>query len=392
MALHIVKQITKIISTTVLLLIIMAACNPTSTQPPTYGQKIQYTQGQPLNFPDLTLEFVGKRESPATSDYPRSMIFYDFKVHQGSQAQLISWSAGTGDIGPTLFELAGNRYALELALSDKLGSLDEDELLLWQEAIPAAGAPTNTPIPTPAGLTLEGYASTRIPSPSCQAALDEFAALTQGLEIPAHLQEADAGKSGEEFDINQYFTVLTHLSVETGYVLDYVYFYDSGDSWPIIYARQKEEGPYANHSQYLEENALGEPDNEYLEHVETDGSAEGYFEWVLLAVQGDQFYLGWHANYADTTVLCNRESVERVIKQANEFGSQMTAEQEQKALEIDLEPSVQFERETVQVRIVTFTKWGGFFEEIFVISRNSPHRILEHTIEELVPYNCGVMF
>ncbi len=234
--------------------------------------------------------------------------------------------------------------------------------------------------------------TTEIPSTSCQATLDGFAALTQGIEIPAHLQEEDAAKTGEEFDVNQYFTVLTHLSVEANYVLDYVYFYDSGDSWPVIYARQKEEEPYANYSAYLAENAQGESYNEYLERVETDGSAEGYFEWTVLAIQGGQFYLGWHANYNDTTALCNHEAVERVIEQANEFGVQMTPEQEQMALELDLEPSVEFEGETVQVRIVTFTKWGGFFEEKLVISRDYPHRILEHTIEELVPHDCGVIF
>lgn len=155
MALYIVKDITKTTLTTVLLLIMVVACNRASTQPPIYGVKIQYAQGQPLNFPDVTLEFVGKRESPASSDYPRGMTFYDFKVYQGSRAQLVSWSAGTGDIGPTLFELAGNRYALELAMSDKLGSLDEDELVLWREVIPATEAPIATPIPTPAGPPLE---------------------------------------------------------------------------------------------------------------------------------------------------------------------------------------------------------------------------------------------
>ncbi len=394
MALHSVKQFTRTALTPVLLLIVMAACNRTSTQPPMYGEKIQFAQGRPLNFPDVTLEFLGERASPASSDFPRSMTFYDFKVYQGSQEQLISWSAGTGDIGPTLFELAGNRYALELAMSDKLGSMDEDELVLWQEAIPASEALIATPISTPTSTspTLERYASTRIPSPSCQATLDAFAALTQGVEIPAHLQEADAGKNGQEFDVNQYFSVLTHLSVAANHLLDYVYFYDFGDSWPIIYARQKEEEPYANHSAYLLENAPGEPRHDYLQHVETDGSAEGYFEWALLAIQGDQFYLGWHANYSDTTVLCSREAVERVIEQANDFGSQMTSKQVQKALEMDLEPSVTFERDSVQVRLVTFTKWGGFFEEVFVISRDSPHRILEHTTEELVPYDCGVMF
>jgi len=241
-------------------------------------------------------------------------------------------------------------------------------------------------------LILVGCAPTGIRSPRCQATLDEFSALIQGLEIPVHLQEVDAAKTGEEFDVNQYFTVLTHLSVEAGHVLDYVYFYDSGDSWPVIYARQKEEEPYANHSAYLEEIAPGESHNEYLKHVETDGSAEGYFEWVVLAIQGDQFYLGWHANYGDTTVLCSHEGMERVIEQANDFGTQITSEQEQKVLELNLEPSVAFAGETVKVRTVTFSKWGGFFEEIFVINRNFPHRILEHTTEELVPYDSGVVF
>ena len=133
MVLYSVKNITKITLTTVLLLITVAACKRASTKPPRYGVKIQYAQGQPLNFPDVTLEFVGKRESPPSSDYPRSMYSYDFKVYQGSQSQLISWSSGTGDNGPTLFELGGNRYALELAMSDKLGVLDENELVLWQE-------------------------------------------------------------------------------------------------------------------------------------------------------------------------------------------------------------------------------------------------------------------
>ena len=55
MILYIVKNITHISTTTVLLLIIMAACNPTSTQPPRYGVKVQYAQGQPLSYPDLTL-------------------------------------------------------------------------------------------------------------------------------------------------------------------------------------------------------------------------------------------------------------------------------------------------------------------------------------------------
>ena len=149
MTLNNVQSVAKIMLLAVLLPILVVACNRAATQPPMYGVKIQYAQGQPLNFPDVTLEFVGKREAPISADYPQGMTFYDFKVYQGTQAKLISWSAGTGDIGPTLFELAGNSYALELAISTELGSLAEDELVLWQEAISATEAPTAIPGPTP---------------------------------------------------------------------------------------------------------------------------------------------------------------------------------------------------------------------------------------------------
>ena len=37
----------------------------------------------------------------------------------------------------------------------------------------------------------------------------------------AYLESLEA--AGERFDANEYFTVLTHLALEDGYVLDYVY-------------------------------------------------------------------------------------------------------------------------------------------------------------------------
>ena len=196
-------------------------------------------------------------------------------------------------------------------------------------------------------------------------------------------------------DVNKYFSVLTHLSPESGYTLDYVYYYEFMGSEPIIYARQEQEEPYATFSQYREaigEDTFRESRLEYLEHIESDGSAEGYFEWAVLAVQGGQFYLGWHSNYNDVTVLCSREAVKKVIERASELGIPMTPAQERKALKLDLEPLVDFEEETVRVQIVTFTKWGGFFRRIFVINRDFPHNIIQHESVELVSYDCGVQF
>jgi hypothetical protein len=43
----------------------------------------------------------------------------------------------------------------------------------------------------------------------------------------AFLESLEA--AGERFDTNEYFTALTHLALEDGYVLDYVYFAPGGE-------------------------------------------------------------------------------------------------------------------------------------------------------------------
>ncbi len=215
-------------------------------------------------------------------------------------------------------------------------------------------------------------------------------ALTQGLRIPDHLRQEDAVKTGEEFDANEYFTVLTHLSPEPGYVLDYVYHQDPLGSRPVIYARREEESPYEAYVKLYK--AVDDPFGKYLEHIQVDDTAQGFFEWVVLRTYGEQFYLTDNAiPLLDWTILCNREAAEAAIERANEFGNPLTAEQKQKALQLEFEPKVEFEEETVKVKIIVFSKWGGFFEHVETISREFPHQLLNAENIELVPYNCGVM-
>ncbi len=185
MALHVVKYAAKLALATVLLLCMVVACNGASTQGPSYGKKTRYSQGQPLVFPDVTLEFMGKRESPPSSDYPRAITFYDFKASQGSQEQLVSWTAGTGDIGPTVFVLGTSRFALELAMSDELGALDADELVLWREVIRATKAPIASPIPTRASPPQEAQETYERGFVQFAAGLPEEAAasLTQAITL-----------------------------------------------------------------------------------------------------------------------------------------------------------------------------------------------------------------
>ena len=61
------------------------------------------------------------------------MTIYDFEVMKGEARKKVSWSSGTGDIGPAFFEIGGS-YALELSQSDILKSLEEGFLVIWKKA------------------------------------------------------------------------------------------------------------------------------------------------------------------------------------------------------------------------------------------------------------------
>jgi hypothetical protein len=98
-----------------------------------YGTRVKYRAGQKIEFPDFTVEYVGERRQ-SIPVYPRGFLYYDFKVSRGKSEKVISWTTGTGIIDPTDFELDGKRYYLELRRSEKLGKLNDNELVIWQRS------------------------------------------------------------------------------------------------------------------------------------------------------------------------------------------------------------------------------------------------------------------
>ena len=95
-----------------------------------YGEKVTYTQNENLTFPDFTIHFVGERREESAF-YPNGFLYYDFEVSKDSQKQVVSWSAGTGDIGPMPFKFNGKDFLLEKSSSDILGKLKENEIIIW---------------------------------------------------------------------------------------------------------------------------------------------------------------------------------------------------------------------------------------------------------------------
>ena|SRR5437868_3672085 len=96
-----------------------------------YGTRVKYRAGQKIEFPDFAVEYIGERRK-GTRAYPRGFLYYDFKVRTANIEKVVSWSSGTGDIGPVEFEIGGKKFLLELRRSDKLGKLNDNELVIWK--------------------------------------------------------------------------------------------------------------------------------------------------------------------------------------------------------------------------------------------------------------------
>jgi len=70
----------------------------------------------------------------------------------------------------------------------------------------------------------------------------------------------------------------------------------------------------------------------------------------------------------------------------------MTAAQKRQARAIENpQPSVELADETAVVRMLVFTKWGGFYRRTLTI-RRADHSIVDEQDELLVEYNCEIMF
>jgi hypothetical protein len=109
----------------------LAACSHAEESSDTvaYGSKVRFGVDRTVRFPDFQVIYLGKRHV-APPQYPRGWWTYDFKVRGKGGEQTVSWSAGTGDIGPTRFRVDGVDFQIELARSDKLGLLREDEMVV----------------------------------------------------------------------------------------------------------------------------------------------------------------------------------------------------------------------------------------------------------------------
>lgn len=208
--------------------------------------------------------------------------------------------------------------------------------------------------------------------------------------VPEHLEQTGV-KQGGEFDANDYFDALTHISMQEGYTLDYVYSVDFLGAYPILYARPEDQPPYASMQDIPANTQLAD----FRDHLDVEDVEQGYFEYVMMDILAEQFYLVWHAYYNDTRIVCDRDAVNAIIADVNagDFGLEFDLSQQAQARAMtNVEPAVKLTGDAAMVEVIVFTKWGGFYRQTYTISRSFPHKILDVKSENLVEYDCGIMF
>jgi hypothetical protein len=225
---------------------------------------------------------------------------------------------------------------------------------------------------------------------------------------PDNLWPLDGAKNGTEFDVNMYFSVLTHLSMQDGYELDYVYLSDGTAGGPILYIRPTDAAPFQSYNDYRDathqnpragsDNSLiwlvkGAESNAFGNKISVDGTKEGYFEYAALQTVGNKFYLFGYAQVSDTRIVCEKSGLDAIIKELESSGTTLSASDfndfKKAAGKIDLTPKVDIAENTVTVTLTAFSVFNGFTSTTIIMLRNYPNSITSQKTEVLLPYNNG---
>lgn len=258
--------------------------------------------------------------------------------------------------------------------------------------------PTIPPVPT---ISVNSQSAISMES-QCRSVVDGLYNLKMDLGLPEHFMSENPIRQSSDFDPNKYFQLFTHLKITPGYQLDYIYFNDELGGLPLLYARKSSNTPFQSYSELLKsfgeemsgERSYGQLQHkyDYLERIQIDKTPESYFEFTALAFQGDQFYLWWHGLYNDLKILCDNSDLQYVNEDMQGFDIEFPENVKERIKEIDFSPLVIVGESDITVRMITFTKWGGFYENVYVMDKENPMQLLDVQFNPIIEYDCGINF
>jgi hypothetical protein len=233
-----------------------------------------------------------------------------------------------------------------------------------------------------------------------QESIDSLHSIYDYLRLPDYLVKEDPVLAGDEFDVMTIFSALNKLKITEGYLLDYFYHHDLMGGFPVLYIRETGSERFKSEAEFFEarpECLQGDRSANrcgFIDHIETDGSELGYLQLIHFYQSGNQFYLDWHAFYNDRRPYATAEAIDRLVRLIEESGFWVPLDKTQakKARAIDPTPLVQIEADSVTVKTVWFTHWGGFYESSYNLNPFPPYEIEEIERTNLVDYDCDIRF
>ncbi len=245
-------------------------------------------------------------------------------------------------------------------------------------------------------------------------------AYCEGLELRLETLRKSIGPITNEprFNVNRFLEVFDKVRPKPGFVLDYYHDHlDSDlaprlrrrrcgdpDAKPLIFTRPEsqshDEAANIARDLYLHRPHL-------MKNLEFERSPEGLLQWIIFRTAATQFHLCWHANYNDLEFIISHAGLERVLEplpltrtkpqplerlSLEQFtrGAPLEEPDRDKLRTLDLTPWVELAGDLGQVRVMTFTKWGGFAFRHHHLRR--PHNVDCIYTETVVEYNCGIRY
>jgi len=190
----------------------------------------------------------------------------------------------------------------------------------------------------------------------------------------------------DEFDPNQYLSVLPHLSLVSGYVLDFFYYCDEDrmGCCPIVYVRREEDAPFELADEVFKHKDV----NPILNYLITDGSPEGWFELAAFSELVGQFYLFWHSLYKRSRILTSQQDLENLIRDIALYDNSVLD-----AKDVDASVVVRMHESSIDVVYCLYSGRRGITQYLASFHRVAPHiRLCQDKELALIPYDDGIRF
>ena len=207
----------------------------------------------------------------------------------------------------------------------------------------------------------------------------------------------------EWFDPNSYFRVLEHLSIRSGYTIDYVY-----RAYPVYFVpyikplKTRPLNSIAEVMAFMKEDTLFsdthsplfwvDTSKEWIGYVDVDDTEGSYVELMILYFIGDPYSM--YEEFRRIPVFSKSGLRDVVRREERDAFVTLSALMRgvNRLKNFSFEPQTVFKGDTAIVRCCFLSKWDGLNEGRYWISRSIPHVILKEETKNIVKSNLNPPF